>query len=353
MANNRQVPALRDMAFETLAKHSLFSVEIPAESTPDYHEKVMGVFVQMLNEKRMPKFLHAIADDDRKTVKEMLDVNPELIVIEPPKRLEIESKLTWNKFYAEKAFTMAIKRKQLEMVKLMLPYLDQIENSKAEVLAEWVVPPIADDIEASIPVEYGIYLKSLVNVFAEERFSDCKLSQKTEAALHSLFNMLLPKKAVKLDDYIDVELFFLAACLAYRNNDKAFQNQHQRNAFCIRVIGLIQSVLPPETGKVFCQGLYYVVKENRKISARADSLKLSDDMPFYRSSLQPRVGLGFDFMAGNAGTSLSRWGASSISSLLPIWKNYLKQVQQALGALRSDCSNSLTCSLQNASSRLV
>src|SRR3990167_5591964 len=101
-----------------------------------------------------------------------------------------------------------------------------------------------------IPEKYANIAKSLIDVFKEETFPNATLSEKTESALSSLFNMLLPEQAVKLDDYLDIELLLLAVYQAYRDNFGAFQDWQQRNAFCIRTMGLIHSVLGPETAKI-------------------------------------------------------------------------------------------------------
>ncbi len=86
--------------------------------------------------------------------------------------------------------------------------------------------------------------------------------------------MLLPEQAVKLDDYFDIELLFYAVCKMYDEQFNVFADWNQRQAFCIRVMGIIQSVLPPETAKVLCEGLYYGMEENRPVGKLAASLKL-------------------------------------------------------------------------------
>jgi len=75
-----------------------------------------------LNKRKLESFLSAVIDDDRKMVQGILNKNPELLFIDPPANLVIESQHTWNKFYAESALNMAAKRKQIEMIKIMMPY---------------------------------------------------------------------------------------------------------------------------------------------------------------------------------------------------------------------------------------
>ncbi|HLB43314.1 MAG TPA: hypothetical protein VJN02_10815 [Gammaproteobacteria bacterium] len=107
----------------------------------------------------------------------------------------------------------------------------------------------------------------------------------------------LPNKAVKLDDdALDPELFLYAFYKLYANHFNRFQNWDQRDHFCIKVGGWIQSLLPPETAKIFCEGLYYVVEENRAIGSRAESLKLLDGESFYRSSRDSLSALGGKYL---------------------------------------------------------
>ncbi|OGT62848.1 MAG: hypothetical protein A3E85_00520 [Gammaproteobacteria bacterium RIFCSPHIGHO2_12_FULL_45_12] len=133
---------------------------------------------------------------------------PELLLIDPPTNLVIESQLTWQTFYAESALKMAAKHKQIEMLKIMMPYLDQLEQenkdevaqAKAAVLAAW-----NPQDKMVVPREYVSYVQSLIDVFTAETFPNGvngKFSEKTELVLSSLFNCLIPKKAVKLDDKV-------------------------------------------------------------------------------------------------------------------------------------------------------
>src|SRR3990167_3786095 len=317
MANNRQPFKLRDMAFDVLARQGLFSIELPAETTQAYRHGVTSFLEQMTLEKLMPKFLQAVVDDDRTTVKAMLDINPELLFINPPANLVIESQKTWQKFYAESALNMAAKRKQIKMIELLLPYYDKLEQTdeliqaKAEALATWKAYEVQKnkdrEEEIAIPQEYAYLEKSLIDTFKAENFPNgmpgkndvpmnVALSERAELAYSSLLNILVPKNAVKLDDYLDPELFLLALYQAYRDKFNTFQNWDQRDVFCVRMIGLAQSVLSPETAKIFCEGLYYVVEERRKIGTQAASLKLKGGESFYRLSRVSRSGLSFDFL---------------------------------------------------------
>lgn len=311
MAGNRQISKLEDMAFDALVKQGLFSIEAATNVDP---QKVSSVIEPKIHARLMPIFLQAVIDDNRKKVVELLDKNPELLLVKAQKGIEIQSQYTWVTFDVENedALSITAKRKQIKMIELLLPYYEKLEQTeevikaKAEALSAWKTYTIQknaeDENEIVIPHEYTNYAKSLIDVFKEETFPngvEGKFSEKTEDALKLLFAILLPKQATKLDDYIDPELLLLALYQAYRDQFDTFQNWKQRDAFCVRMIGLAQSVLTPETAKIFCEGLYYVVEENRKISERAESLKLLDGESFYRVSRESLSGLGGEYLCAH------------------------------------------------------
>jgi len=362
MASNRQISKLNDRAYDVLKKsqsdylktNGFFSADIFSISSDAPSQ--LRAAIEIANRVTLAIFLQAVIDDDTETVKKCLDAEPDLISGQPDKNLVIESKLTWQKFYAEAALTMAVKRKQIKMIELLLPYYDKLEQtedvlkSRAEALSAWVFyetkKNAQNEDEIVIPEEYAVYAQSLIDVFKEENFPhgipgkkagvpmNVALSEKTDSALESFLNILLPKKAVKLDDYIDPELFLLALYNAFRDNIDVyvFQNREQNNAFCVRIIGLAQNILPPEIAKIFCEGLYDVVEENRKISGRADSLKLLDGKAFYRGGRDIRSGLGFEYFCD------ARWlacvsdvGGAGRGPYGNAWKIYIKQKQQVFG----------------------
>jgi hypothetical protein len=191
------------------------------------------------------------------------------------------------------------------------------------------------------------YAQYLINVFREENFPNGNLSENAESALSFLFNLLLPKKAVKLDeDYLlDPELLLLAVYRAYRDNFVSFNgNWDQLDAFCIRVIGLIQSVLAPETGKILCEGLDYVVAAEEKgikkeISRRAKEHKLRGGESFYRSARDSHDGVGASYLAyflfgGCLAGSVCPWDLRLCGA--EVWKNHVKQKHQVFGTLRDN-----------------
>ena len=250
-----------------------------------------SMFKEDLTQRACRILYQACIDDYRDTVKRILDSRPDLLLIEPPSNLVIESKWTWQKFYAKNPLIMAVQLKQIEMLTLMLPYYDNlpqtddVKQAKAEAMSAWVGYQVQKNTlgedEIVIPFEYANYAKSLIDVFSEETFPNGNyrygmLSEKTEFALLTLFNRLLPEQAVKLDDYIDVELLLLAIYKTYWDHFDTLKNWLQREAFCNRVSGLIQSVLTPETGKIFCESLDEVVTRGIELSKHALNHKMKD-----------------------------------------------------------------------------
>ncbi len=385
MSNDRKATTMLTDASNDIFKYAMPQAGIPGMTT------IMGavsntckyantLFKDTLVDRKTQKaFFQAVIDDDRETVKHILDSQsekllPELLLLEPQHNMIIESQRTWQKFYAENALTMAVKRKQIKMIDLLLSYYDKliqtkvVEDAKAASLSAWKDYEMQKNAQGKdeivIPDEYAFYAKSLIDTFTKETFPHGKLSKKnkklseeTELALSTLLNILLPKKPVELDDYLDIELLLLAVYKTFWDNFDAFKNDNQRDAFCIRVRGLIESVLHPETSEIYCEGLYNVVtameqgKEKEiKISALAKEHKLKGGQSFYRASRDSHVGLGYDYFCdifGAAPLFVCRgWIVFRVSGA---WKSYVEQKQQIFGTLRSDCTVSKVCTLRAAS----
>jgi len=269
-------------------------------------------FKEPLEDKMLLTLCQAVIDDHRDQVKSILIEKPELLLMQPPLKWMIESKFTFQKFYAEPPLLMAAKRKQIEMMKLMFDCcnqsfsVDEAKRAKAAALSAWSPYSIQQHGRGEkamlVPSHYAKLALEWVEVFSKETAPE-RLSEKTESTLQLLFNTLLPDEAVRLDDYRDVELLLLALYKAYDDHFNTFRNWNQRDAFCIRVIGLVQSVLPPETAMIFCEGIENVVTalskgKERNLGERALKHLLKDETPFYRVSRHSREGLGSRFLCG-------------------------------------------------------
>ena len=274
----------------------------------------------------LQSLLQAVIDDDEKKVKLILDNNPSLL-LEKPEKLKIQSQLTWQTFCAEDALTMAVKRKQVAMIGLLLPYFDQLEQTdtlkqmKADALNSWTYYEFIENAqgeeELKIPDEYAAFIKWLIDVFSAETFPhgtdiEAQLSEDTEKALQLFRRITLPKQAVKLDDYLDPQLLLYAALKGYSHHFDQFQNWEQRDFFCRRVFGFIQSLQSRKVAEVWCESLYNVVEKGSKISDRAKSLKLLGGEPFYRVSFDSMSGMAGQFycagLGGGGGSGGWCWG---------------------------------------------
>jgi hypothetical protein len=332
------VPALQQLAIKSLLLSGLFNASLKVvPNNIELFYKGMSLF-------KVQEFLQAIIDDQRRTVRRMLDECPQLLITEPvyncsqskqDKPLVIESQLTWQKFYAEKALTMAVKRRQIEMIKILLSYFEKLEQmkdvnqeevkkAKTEGLNAWVVytveqKPYGQNDRIIIPEKYVLHAKSLVKAFNEECFPDKagRFSEKTELALNDLLNTLIPENAVKLDDAIDPELFLLAILNTLVYGDFSLTSSLKSREkvlapFFVRVIGLIESSLQPETAKVLCKGIYSVVEKHGPINYDGERLRFNrtgchKTVKFYRHIRAAYSGLGSNYYCTAYGSANSGW----------------------------------------------
>ena len=296
-------------------------------------------------------FLKAVVNDDRETADRMLKSRPDLLLMTPPKGMTVKT-LAWQTFYAEAAPLMAAKRGQIEMLKIMRPHFDCLpDQGKANAMLAAVKEAWAYQYkkngqgvdEIMIPEEYRYYANALVDAFiAEPIQNNSNLSASAQSAFLAFFNILLPKSAVHLDDYVNPGVLLFALLNAYNDRIDHFQDLDQRDAFCIRIIGLAQSVLSVEDAKIFCEGLYHVVaQDSREVSKRANKLRLNNHgLYFYPQGCRPNVdskaGLGFEFLCGfyPAFDSVGLWGGIigklMASKVLGCWKTYVEQNQRTL-----------------------
>jgi len=252
-----------------------------------------------LTTRAMQALLQAVIDDDREKVKKILDSRPDLLVLEPAEKFvsEVKSQLTWQIFEAEKPLVMALKRNQVKMVEILLSYFEKLEDGAQKALEQW------ENAEKALKNRNrSVDFSSLIEVIAQEDFSNDKLRKNTEKKLGEFRKTVLPDEAIALDDYFDIEQLLITAYKAFDEGFYVFQNKDQRNVFCINVIGFIQSLLSPEYAKVFCQGLWHVIDDGEEISDRAARLRLlGGGKSFYRDDRQAEVGLGFKYLCSALG----------------------------------------------------
>ncbi len=290
-------------------------------------------------------------DDDGDTVKAMLDKKPELLLFKPD--VIVTSDYTGQRFSVDGNFLgLACRRKQIEMVKIILPYFEKLQADDDEQseesaaiknagLAQWLKYPADAKGEIQVPADYQAIIDDLIKVFKSETIADGTtdfrtLSANSETAMEALYTRLVPgykeedinkRDVFNKQNHLDIELLLYAAYKAYDTHFDSFKTWERRDAYCIRVIGILQNFLSPETAKIFCEGLYSVVEESRAVSDKAAGLKLKDGTSFYSGSdFARRVGLGLEFLVAWAGA----WGGSADGLRLSCaaWETYVKQKQQ-------------------------
>jgi hypothetical protein len=338
------IPATGDFS----NRDTTFAIKALSETCNPLNE----FFKKPLKNRMLLTLCQAVLDDHREQARTILIAN--LNLMDALLNETIESKFTFQRFRSVSPLEIAVQRGQIKMIELMIECCEQslsaeeAKLAKDKILSAWSKAHPAQknaqgEEEIVIPEEYTSYVLSLINVFARETFPngvDGELSEDTGSALSFLFNnMLLPESAVKLDDYLDVELFLLALYKGYVAHINTFQNWDQRDAFCIRVIGLVQSVLSPETAKIFCEGLDAVVTalrngEEIKFSENALKHLFKDGTSFYRSSRGSQEGLGSKFLSGiyargaRAGNARAGDGGWWVRHGAPRWISYVEQKLQ-------------------------
>ncbi len=342
----RLLSASRKAAFSAFSKKvedKMSPVFTQADITQPLQQKYeMDYAMELLESLELTCLAQAIVDDDRDTVKAMLEKKPELLLFKPD--VIVTSDYTGQRFSVDGNFLgLACRRKQIEMVKIITPYFDKLiagidtdtEEYDEEIarvkaiknagLAQWLKYPTDANGEIQVPVDYQAIIEDLIKVFESETIAagtaDFRtLSTNIETAMETLYNHLIPnfkeediskRHVFTKQNHLDVELLLYAAYKAYDTHFNLFQSWEQRDAYCIRVIGILQNSLPPETAKIFCEGIYSVVEENSAISGRAAELKLKDGTSFYcGADFALRSGLVFEFLALVGGRRGRRIGES-------------------------------------------
>lgn len=274
-----------------------------------------NMFKDELTKRAFKEFFRAVIDDDRTTVIRILKNKPELLLMDAPSNLIIESQLTWERFTGKPA-VIAAKRKQIRMLEVMLPYYAKIKDVNAakkaeeEMLSAWPIYEINQDkikdkikdADAIIPPSRCVdYAKSIIDIIQNEDFSNGGLSEETREAISLLFKFLyqVQKNIDKEKDYVDPEMFLYTIYYVYFKQAK-FKYLAQKDTFFIRVIGLIQSILSPEMAKLLCEGVDTSFPtpselsklENKKIGNNAMMHKFRNGESFYRSSRDATSGSG-------------------------------------------------------------
>lgn len=276
-------------------------------------------------------FLQAVTDGNLEKVKELLDLDLQLLLSEPPNDLVITSTLTKRKFNAKNVLVLACKLNQIKMVELLLSYYKKLEQTDTITniintgLSSWTLYKKEKNSHGKdqiiIPENYIKTAKTLIGLSthaaSHERLinttKDVNIKKQSEIALceieyniNLLFEERLPDKACKLDEF-DVNLFFLALTRIFRdkldlklNDDDKFRQLVYK--YCTPQINFIQSAFDPETATVFCTGLHKVItgienKEEIPLNQNTIEFKLEYGESFYsnihHSDRRPKPGFAY------------------------------------------------------------
>jgi|GEM_PF-5617063 len=306
-----RAPSLQNLIFEKLCKekgglenflHYLKTDKIIMETTlaPE-REGLRIAFRDWLHK----LLLQATIDDDRQTVKTILDCEPQLLLADPSVN-EIESKHSWQKsstkpvllmgekgsdsidngieskytrqkFSTEPAFLMAQKLRRLEITKIMFPYFEQLaseakENKTADQTEDpnqyWALPLSLKKAEQQknekLQEEYiKDYIEPLIK-WVETRWEESPSTIFGEIiSMVKAFRkiLLFPDKAIIIGDYIDMEQLLIAS---YKVLNRSFE-RFSKNSFLRLFVNLItysiQSVIPPTLAKAYDTRVSKVVKD--------------------------------------------------------------------------------------------
>jgi hypothetical protein len=211
----------------------------------------------------LKKLLHAVVDDDQKTVKKILNCKLEILLITPPPKWIITSQLTGDEYSAKDALMMACQLRQTNMIKLLISYYKKMPqneiviNKKTKALTAWPFYQIEknreNEEEIIIPDEYISYIESLMRIFLNETF-EISFRSETSQAILSLTEKLQKKQ-------FDTELLLLAVYKVFThtyfnisNDEMNFKVEH----FCANIMSKVQAAVLPDSAKILCLGLDYV-----------------------------------------------------------------------------------------------
>lgn len=266
----------------------------------------------------MRELVQAVIDDDFSTVDIILDFDPLLLKIEPSEFgiTEVESQLTWQRFKTENVFIMAQKLHRLKIMETMLPHFEKLEQARetkcnyqdlqTEVMQQWIMPSFNANRGMmrfdKLQEEYiETYFLPLINTIAEDKVvgidehvnANTVIDVKTELELEAFRKKILPNEAVAIDNYVDIEVLYIAANKAFDLHDKKCNHWGQKHIYTQRVIGFIQTLLSPEPAMIYIgQGIYpaSIVQD-----VTPQILKLRpDNRSMYRSSRSDRSHIGFN-----------------------------------------------------------
>lgn len=193
------------------------------------------------------RLMHAVIDNEQEMVTKILNGNPILLL--RASKIDVQSKITgiWLQI-TNTPLELAFVRKQLNMVKLLLPYFIKlekkgvIEDAQKKVLDQWLnIENILDKKKSEFKIQ-----KNLTGYVRREDFSAAsitlklieRISEETREHLIEILKTIVTDAPIELDSYSD-DSRWLNFALGYNENCIKFDDSNQRKLFCIIIFAFL------------------------------------------------------------------------------------------------------------------
>jgi hypothetical protein len=257
--------------------------------------------------------LQAILDNQKAAIRDALDRDPELLLVigldgidEGVGNERLQNRYTWQTLAMNKPLVNVLVSDQVEIVKVLLPYFDKLEDGRSIALEQWEE---AISIKKRRQSNSTAFLHQIIDSIINNDVENL------ENHLKTLRNKLLLCSSTTQTDEYDVYQLLLFAYQACINRYSEFQDWQQRDFFAVNIIGFCQSLLPPEYAHVLCRGLFSVVEHSLDMNKYDSRLRLSYGELYYRDSPFATSGLGYNYFVGGEGEVAHLLKRGSLSTL--------------------------------------
>jgi hypothetical protein len=273
------------------------------------------------------KLLHDIAYGDLQSAKDMLEVNPRLVLqashVVTPSGLKVMHTTPLE---------CALGAGDAEMAKMIEPYFDSDKISGGAAVRTKQYARYRTHIENMLdqpPYDFTLLMDTLKQASSAE--ADAALANDTTYA-SALSDVLEQFRKDFTPGKIHVGMHFnyqhlLQAFEVYLQNFRFLyrvDNTVKTQIFCCLVIGFIQRSLPAIDRMLYAQGLYTVIDQ---AAIKRSYLYKTSDLRFpVTAGDDSRSGLGFGYFAAMFG--FSRWAGMECEELQKTWKIHLERTLQ-------------------------
>lgn len=218
------------------------------------------------------------------------------------------------------------------MAEMIIGYLLELSDGK-EIMAKQIrdIQPEEKEKMARRKTMFDA-LHKFVNAIAESKSDDDKA---LVDARDALWEQICPKDVITTDmHYSLIEDLLVEAFKLYEEKYDDFGDFDSRknNKAWREIIGGIQRNLSTPDAQAFCQSLYDLVEDGKKLN-RSLKFRLNANVAFFPLDSDPRFRLGVDFAAGWRCWPGPMSAASR--SCADIFKTYVEQKQQRCNDLRN------------------